>query len=127
MNLKLTLYLAQGAAVAAPEEMVKTTKWGWMGSGETMLVVGLATVLGLGLFAWAFFFRKRRPSDPHRRVIEAGATAGDGTPASDPSPNHRHRRRHHRHRRSSHTHRNPTLQETGGLPAPRPDDQPPPF
>ncbi len=126
MNVKLACLLAQVGTEIPSRELVKPTQWSWLHSRETMLVVGLAAALAVGLFAWAFFFRKRQPNDPRRRIIEPGSTKQDGTPASEEEPHH-HRRRHRRHHHSHHTHRNPTLAETGGLPLPRPEDQPPAF
>jgi hypothetical protein len=126
MNLNLFLcYLAQGGATAPPQDLARGGNLFTALKGETGLILGLAVALGLGLFAWALFVRKRRPSDLHRRVIEPGSTADGGEPAQDKQGHHSHRRRRHRHRHrhGSHTHRNPTLQETGGLPAPRADDQ----
>ena len=85
-------------------------------SSEVTGILGLALALAAVLFLWAFFIRKRRHPDPHVRVLEEGSIFND---------NHSHHRSHHRHghrRHRRHRHgqsdapRNPTLQETGGLP-----------
>ena len=94
---------------------------------EVMVVLGIILVLALSLFVWAYFIRKAKPSDPHQRAIEAGPIP-TGEPGSS-HKHHSHRRRRHRHRRreGSRTQRNPTLQETGGLPPLRPEGEPPKF
>jgi hypothetical protein len=127
MKLSMFYFLAQGLAAPTTQDLGRPERIrSWM-SGETAMILGLAGLVGLALFAWAFFFRRRRPSDPHRRVIEAGAMTDGGNPAREERSRHGHRRHRRRHRHSGHNHRNPTLQEAGGLPLPRPDDQPPAF
>lgn len=99
-------------------------------SREVMAVLGIILALALVLFIWAFFIRKRKPVDPHLRAIEPGPTLPEPAESSGGAHRHRHHRRHrHRHRKrdGSHSQRNPTLQETGGLPPYRPDDAPPDF
>jgi len=128
MNLMSSFYLAQGTGARPPADFYKTAgRPGGFFTGETILILGLVLLLGAAAFAWALFLRKRRPHDSRRRVIEAGSTADDGAPVQGEHRHHRHGQRRRRHRSSRHTHRNPTLQETGGLPAPRPEDQPPAF
>jgi hypothetical protein len=129
MHLKTYCYLAQGGGTGPTvNELTGGARIKSPFHTETVLILGLAVLVGLSFFAWAFFFRKRRPADPHRQVIEAGSTDDQGEPTKgDRHHHHGHRRRHHRHRHTSHTHRNPTLQETGGLPPLRPEDQPPPV
>jgi hypothetical protein len=121
MNLNLWCYLAQVGTQPVTKGLDKGTRWDPPISREAALILGLSVALGLALFVWAFFFRKRRSNEPHRRVLEAGPMSEEGAPMREERSHHGHRR--HRHRRTSHTHRNPTLQETGGLPLPRPDDQ----
>ena len=95
-------------------------------SNEHTLLLGVIFAVVAGLFVWAFVFRKRRPSSGHRDVLEPGSTTDDGKPVAQPRQHHRHRRQHRRrHRRSWHNHSNPSLQETGGLPPQRPEDQAP--
>ena len=125
MNQTFKCYLAQGGGAPPLGELSRSGKLKSPLGTETMMILGLGLGLGLALFAWAFFFRKRRPNDPHRQVIEAGSMKNDGAPAQ--GGHHGHRRHRHRRRQSSHSHRNPTLQETGGLPPLRPEDQAPPY
>ncbi len=91
---------------------------------DLLIVVSAALVVGLALLIWAVFLRKRRDEhdhpDPHRTesIVEAPSSSG-----------HHGRRKHKRRRRRRRDHRprNPTLSQTGGLPSPRPEDQPPPY
>jgi hypothetical protein len=94
------------------------------------LTLGLALAVAVALFIWAFFIRKRRPTDPRLKAIEPG-------PLEDPEANQethhhhhhgRHHRRHKKHRsQTSHRQRNPTLAETGGLPPIRPEGEVPKY
>lgn len=88
-------------------------------SPEITLILAACGGVALLLFLWASVFRRRRPQDPHLRPLQPGTVLGSGDPGHHRhSGRRRHRRRHHRELK-----RNPTLQETGGLPPPRPDDQ----
>jgi hypothetical protein len=70
------------------------------------------------VFAWAVVFRKEaRQSKPHRRRSKADEAGS----SSDKHSEGRSKRR----RRKEHRPANPTLAETGGLPAPRRGSQPP--
>jgi len=85
---------------------------------DALLIVGAALVLGLVLFLWVYLTRKDR-----RHRSEYGGQALMGSDGS--SHHHRRRRRRRRHQsedRPEDLRRNPTLQETGGLPPPRPDE-----
>lgn len=85
---------------------------------DALLIVGAALVLGLVLFLWVYLTRKDR-----RHRSEYGEQV---LMRNDGSSHHRRRRR-RRHRQpgeeqSEEPRRNPTLQETGGLPPVRPDE-----
>ena len=120
MNLLLTCYLAQGSGIFEPGRRPDGASWYSFVEGPWAFVFGSVTAVTLVLFIWALFFRKRDPSEPLRRVIEASAAEDGGA-----FPKHRHHHRRHRRRRSdgSRRHRNPTLQETGGLPPRRSEEQ----
>ena len=113
-------FLAQAdAGPVLPEPLHPSSLQQVFGSPEFMLVLGLAAALTAAVFVWALVIRKRRPTDPHLRALEPAQAAEKG--ASD---GHGHHRRHRRRRsNSSRERRNPTLQETGGLPPPRPEDE----
>ena len=81
---------------------------------EALIVVGVLIILALVLFLWAKFVRKS-----HRRHVSGMLYKKESRTGSGFGP----RRRRRRHR--GHRPRNPTLAETGGLPPPRPEDQPP--
>ena len=94
-----------------------------LGLREILIVVGVAVILGLLLFLWAYFTYKerRRHSKDHlsRAIYRAEKKPVE---AGDPK-----RVRIKRKRRShpDNLPRNPTLGETGGLPPIRPDEPPP--
>lgn len=96
-------------------------------SPEVKLILGVATAVAALLVFWAYFIRKRQPTDPHLRPIEGGGNSRNSS--SEDGRTHRRRGRRHRHRRrrtrSRDLPRNPSLQETGGLPPLRPENEPP--
>ncbi len=112
--------LLADAGPIIPEPLRSSSPRQILGSTEALLVLGLAALLAAAVFVWALFIRKRRPADPHLRALEPARGGEHGS-----GDNHGHHRRHRRRRRSngSREHRNPTLQETGGLPPPRPEDE----
>ncbi len=84
---------------------------------DAFLILGAAMVVGLVLFLWVYMTRKDRR---HRTEYNDHAFM-----ETNGSRRHRHRRRRRRHReeeRPEDVRRNPTLQETGGLPPIRPDE-----
>ena len=85
---------------------------------DAFLIVGAALVLGLVLFLWVYLTRKDRR---HRAEYD-----GQVLMQSDGAPHRHRRRRRRRHHRGEDRpeggRRNPTLQETGGLPPVRPDE-----
>jgi len=94
-----------------------------LGLREIFLVIGVAVVLGLLLFLWAYLTHKRRrhhhTGDQLSRPIYR---AEKMTPEqSAKRMKMKKRRRHH----PDNLPRNPTLGETGGLPPIRPDEPPP--
>jgi hypothetical protein len=128
MHHQIYCFLAQGqAAPALPELPERSMFQQFYANREFMLVLGIAVVATVGLLAWACLIRKRRPSDPHLRALEPGAIKFEEESPSEEHHHHHHRRRRHRrrHRQGSHGHRNPTLQETGGLPPLRQEGEPP--
>ncbi len=90
---------------------------------EAMGILGIAFALAAVLFIWAFFIRKRRHPDPHVRTLQEGSIF-QSSPAKHHSHHHHGRRRRHRRHRhgQSDAPRNPTLQETGGLPPVRSEE-----
>jgi hypothetical protein len=118
MKLGLYCWFAQTDPRVAELETAARHRTPW--SKEVLIIVAVAVGMAVALFLWAALFRKSRPKDPHQRVLDPAAASEAGG-----SHGHRHGRRHrHRHRREGSTkHRNPTLQETGGLPPLRPEDE----
>jgi hypothetical protein len=120
MYQQFICFLAQGnARPILPESPGRSSLQQVLTSPELMLVLGLAAALTVTLFVWALVIRRRRPTDPHMRALEPGRATDSGA-----SEKHgRHRRRRRRRHDSAREHRNPTLQETGGLPPLRPEDE----
>ena len=120
MNLHPILFLAQVPPntpdPAALRESLKATQGN--GHPEVMIIIGCAVAVGLILFIWAFFIRKRPKAARGSVVVERRRKGSSGDDAS---------RQGKRKRRPDHPERwgrNPTLGETGGLPPPRPDETP---
>jgi hypothetical protein len=93
---------------------------------ETKVILTVCGAVALALFLWAVFIRQRRHPDPHVRTLEEGLAPS--TAHSNKQHSHRGHGRRRRHRRSEHRHRdhrNPTLQEAGGLPPLRPENEAP--
>jgi hypothetical protein len=121
MHQSLSCFLAQAdAGPVLPEPLHSSSSHQTFVNPEFMLVLGLAAALTAAVFVWALVIRKRRPTDPHVRALEPARASASGT--DDGHGRHRHRRRRHRSN-GSRERRNPTLQETGGLPPPRPEDE----
>ncbi len=118
-ELRRFLPLADAGPVL-PEPLHPSSLQQVFGSFEFMLVLGLAAALTAAVFVWALLIRKRQPTDPHLRALEPARSGPSGT--NDEPGHHRRRRRRHRSN-GSRERRNPTLQETGGLPPPRPEDE----
>ncbi len=116
--------------------------------GDLVWVLWLALGLAVLLFAWARYGRrsKRREHRSHRPAIvqnslnanaglqqeesaddsetEDGTEDEEGEDSADKDSSKSSGRRRKRRRRGHHRPRNPTLEETGGLPPTRPGDPP---
>jgi len=91
--------------------------------GDVLVIIAVALLLLGLLMLWAKYLRPR--SRDSSRASHTRTLAED-TPEPE-ADNHHRRRRRHKRRRRDHRSRNPTLAETGGLPAPRREDQVPPW
>jgi len=129
LQLARLLWLPLSLGIARAQDMFSgpparsgSSGWGRVpGLSQDMLVVlGTGAILLLLLLVWARFLRKK----PHSHSMSSPGNTrklvgGDGS-------DHGHRQRHRRkRRRREHRSLNPTLAETGGLPPPRPESQPP--
>jgi hypothetical protein len=100
---------------------------------DVALVLGSLLALTLALILWAKFARRHRRrrstyprlANPSAEVVTPAKTEEEHDPEVE-SEHRQHQRRRFRHRRREHRLRNPTLAETGGLPAPRSDEPKPP-
>jgi ABC-type nickel/cobalt efflux system permease component RcnA len=90
---------------------------------ETLIVIGAALLLAVGLLLWVSvaYKRRRRRSSSHRQHHEKKLAGNASAENAEGERSHSHRRR---KRRREHRPRNPTLAETGGLPPIRPEGPP---
>jgi hypothetical protein len=89
------------------------------------LSVGLA--VGFALFLWAYLRSRKQPDLMDRsNVVRERSSASSNSSNSSATAGERRKRRRKRRRRD-HRPRNPSLQQTGGLPPPRSDDDLPKF
>jgi hypothetical protein len=90
-------------------------------ASDMILVIGLAALLFGGLISWIVFVRGPRKHPSERRTVPKSPTPAV-TITEDGRERHRKKRR---SRRREHRQRNPTLDQTGGLPPPRdPEEEP---
>jgi hypothetical protein len=113
----LKLMLAAVGEPPLPSELQPGQSGRLMGMAgrDIVLILGAAAVLALVLFLWVYLTRKERRhrSEYGGRVLYRTRAEGDRSGR---------RRRRRRHRPDEELPRNPTLQETGGLPPVRPDE-----
>ena len=100
----------------------KIRAWGATKSGgfQTLVFFGAFALIALAVFGWAIIFRKQPFRRHHRSHSKTAATPNDEAKSGGFFS-----RRHHKHRRKKHRPVNPTLAETGGLPAARDGKTPP--
>lgn len=90
-----------------------------LGVRDLTVLVGIAAVLGLVLFLWAYMTRR----DRRRHLSRTGViTRAERPTRRDESDDRRRRLRKRRPDHPDNLPRNPTLGETGGLPPIRPDE-----
>jgi hypothetical protein len=102
--------------LSALEELAPTKalgKTGGMLVRDILLIVGAILVLSLILVFWARNITRRKR---HRRHSSSRAETSPATPQDAVSGGREHRHHRRRRQRRDHRGRNPTLDETGGLP-----------
>ena len=87
---------------------------------QTLVFFGVFAVIILVAFGWAIIFRQQPLRRHHRSHSKPATTPGGKAPSGGFLS-----RRQHKHRRNKHRPTNPTLAETGGLPAARNPNFPP--
>jgi hypothetical protein len=103
-------------------EKIRSWSAAQSGAFQALVFFGVAALIALAAFGWAIIFRQQPLRRHHRSHSKpAPADAGDSAQAGGIFS-----RRRHKHRRKAHRPVNPTLAETGGLPAPRDGKAPPP-
>ncbi len=96
------------------------------------VLIGVTVVLAIGLviFIWAYFhFRKKSNAQDKKRLSQFAKSISpqEGASSTGGQSSNNHQRRRKRRRVREHRPSNPTLEKTGGLPPPRPDNQPPKY
>jgi hypothetical protein len=109
------------AAVPLPLEPKGTPGHGF-NTSDAFIVAGAAIGVALVLVVWLAFFRKKTEPE-HKYPVPSKKHSS----SEEPVQTTERRRRRKRRRVREHRPRNPTLDQTGGLPPPRPQDQPPPY
>ena len=89
---------------------------------DILIILTAAVAVAVAIVIWLVFFRKSEPEEYEYPEPKPAQAARDE--AVEPGER---RRRRKRRRVRDHRPRNPTLDQTGGLPPPRPDDQAPPY
>jgi hypothetical protein len=90
---------------------------------DILLLAGMAFILGATLFLYAYITRKRRRATIGPTNSRAIFRAEPKEP-KEPDESRRYRKRRRRPDHPEFLPRNPTLQETGGLPPLRPEEPP---
>jgi hypothetical protein len=112
------LYFAAGAD-ALLEKMNRGTG---LSTRDLLLAMLAGSLLALGIFIATYFhLRNKRLKEEARDFARLTSAPKVDRESDDGTP------RRKRRRRRAHRPRNPSLQQTGGLPPLRPDDQPPKY
>ena len=109
-------------ADAFTDKVNAVTLAGRFESSDLLLGATIVLVVGLALFLLVYLRFRKRSNDADKARL-AQMTTGHGDNADSEKPERRRKRR----RRRDHRPRNPSLDKTGGLPPPRPEDQLPKF
>ena len=102
---------------------------------DMLLAVTIALVIALALVVWIYLRFKNRPRERGELIASAAAPLSSKRDDWDDEEEEKpvgqktgqRQRRRKRRRRRAHRPVNPTLQQTGGLPPVRPDDQLPKY
>src|SRR5687767_5604514 len=105
------------------EQVRRATQGSGLSSRDLLLGILASSLLALTLFIWAYLrFQKKRQKAEARDFGRLTSQSTSNSSSNDGESPKRKRRR-----RRAHRPRNPSLQQTGGLPPPRPEDQPPKY
>ena len=108
------------------EQVKAVTHGSRVSSRDILIVLSVGLTVGFVLGAYIYFrFRKKRKAADTQRVGRKVLSSSAVSDSEEDSGEHRRVRK--RRRRRDHRPRNPSLQQTGGLPPPRPDDELPKY
>jgi len=114
------------AADVFSEQVKEATEGRSFHTRDVLLGVTAVLFVAFALFAW-IYFRTRRRADVVDRERISQMTQSITAPKPEEKKGGKGERRRKRRRRRDHRPRNPSLEKTGGLPPPRPDDQLPKY
>jgi hypothetical protein len=110
------------AAPTLETQVQEATRRPLFNTREALLIIGVSLIVGLVLFLWAYFKFRKKPG------VEFGpGQSPHAIPSKPEAVSSSSGRRRKRHRRRDHRPRNPTLDQTGGLPPPRADGELPKY
>ena len=117
------------AADAFTERVKQTNQASDSDTRNLMIGATVVLVIGVVIFAVTYFRSRKKSNDQDQERLSQFAKtisppAGSSSAVNKRSSKHRRRKR---RRVREHRPRNPTLDKTGGLPPPRPDDQLPKY
>jgi hypothetical protein len=92
-------------------------------ASDLFMIISISILIFLVFFVWIAIVRGPKNQIPARRIYKSGHSS-PSTQTEDTEDGRRKRRKKKKTRRREHRGRNPTLSEAGGLPAPRPPEQP---
>ena len=125
--LNFIYVLAAGAKVDpldGPTIEGETSKLFGHNARDMLLLGGMVFILAAALFLYAYIIRKKRRATiglAHSRSVYRAEREERAEPSDDSEPR-RYRKRRRRREHPEFLPRNPTLQETGGLPPLRPEE-----
>ena len=119
------LLLAQNETFDDPAMREAARKGGPFLGGDIGIVLGAVLLVTAIIFFWVFFIRKR-PKEARGSFVVERAKKKQQQQQEANGPSGRRKRRKRRPDHPDNWARNPTLNETGGLPPVRPEDPEPP-
>jgi hypothetical protein len=104
------------------EQLNRATRGSGLSTRDLLLAALAGSLLALAIFIWTYLRFQRKRQKAEARDFARLTTQSTSSHESEDGTRRRRRRR-----RRAHRPRNPSLQQTGGLPPPRPEDQPPKY
>ena len=122
-------------AAAFADQVKEATQGSNLETRNILIGCTVVLLIGFAIFAWVYL-RARKKSDAQdkerisqmaRSITPAGSNSSSSSGSNSSNTSGPRQRRRKRRRRREHRPRNPSLEKTGGLPPPRPEDQLPKY